>query len=186
LVSDGTPDVTAEELASFETAAGPVESSAAQVRVPTATRRGTEVASIGVDIPFVDDWTSGRPKSRVQRAAVSEIKSKPILVKMDAPELTDRESVPGPAEDANMVAGLYYSLGSFRSEGNAHKLTTLCPDLTPAIMPIEHQGRTFFRVVVGPIQVGQKPAIQRKIKAAGFYDAWTFTRIAANELPHPG
>ncbi len=135
-------DVAAQKLALFETAADPAE--ATLVRVPVAPRRGTEVASVGVDIPFVDDWTSVPPKSRVQSAAVSEIKSKPILVKFVALEPTDSKPVVGPVEDANLAAGLYYSLGSFRREVNAQKLATLCPDLTPVVMPIQHQGRTFF------------------------------------------
>ena len=186
LASDVTPDVTAEELASFETAAGLEESAAAQVRVPAAMRRGTEVASVGVDIPFVDDWTSARPEMPVQPAMVSEINSKPIPVKVDALEPADGKSVIRAAEDAVLVGGLYFSLGSFRREVNAKKLAVLCHDLSPAVMPVEYQGKTFFRVVVGPVRVGQKPSVQRKIKAAGFYDTWTFTQTAANIFPHPG
>ena len=87
---------------------------------------------------------------------------------------------------ADLAAGLYFSLGSFRSENNAQKLAALCPDLTPGVMSVEYQGKTFYRVVVGPVRVGHKPSVQRKIKAAGFYDAWTFTRMAANNFPHPG
>jgi hypothetical protein len=104
------------------------------------------------------------------RGAVAEINSKRIPVKLDAPELADGKSVISAAEDANVATGLYFPIGSFSGEVNAQKLGTLCPDLTPRVMPVEYQGK-FFGIMAGPVRVGQKPSLQRKIKAAEFYDA---------------
>ena len=76
------------------------------------------------------------------------------------------------------ASSLYYSLGSFKTERQAQKSADLRPNFTPSVMTAEIDGKTVYRVVVGPVKPEDRSAMKRKIAATGIHDAWAFTQVA--------
>ena len=90
----------------------------------------------------------------------------------------DSASARGKVGMDNAPGSLYYSLGSFKTEQQARKLADLRPNFSPSVMAAEIDGKTVYRVVVGPVKPADRNAVKRKIASAGIHDVWAFTQVA--------
>ncbi|MCT4609409.1 MAG: SPOR domain-containing protein [Pelagimonas sp.] len=86
---------------------------------------------------------------------------------------------PKPAAKSSSLSKPFIQLGIFSVEQNAKNTATAMRQkgLLPTIKPLKSNGKTFYRVVVGPAQTkSELTQIQKTVKASGFADAYAVSR----------
>lgn len=85
---------------------------------------------------------------------------------------------PAPAPRASSLERPYLQIGIFSVEQNAENTATSMREagMVPTVLKQESQGKTFWRVVVGPAATAsERAALLKKIKGVGFADAYAVT-----------
>ncbi len=96
---------------------------------------------------------------------------------LDAPA----EAAVTPKPEVKVASGLtkpFIQLGIFSIEQNAKNTATVMRSsgIVPTVLKQSSKGKTFWRVIVGPAQsADERAALLKKIKAAGFADAYAVT-----------
>lgn len=149
-------------LASFETASG--DEKPVVVKVDLAA---LQPVAEDVDRPFVH-FSKAKPHTPSQAPQAAAI-VEPEQVAVALPQK------PGNAALSNKPsAGVYYVIGSFRSNERAKRHMQTFRQLVPSVLQgkIGQEGREVFRVVVGPFEADQRSGAYRRIKRAGIPDTW--------------
>lgn len=154
--------IDGEELANFETAAGP-ESSPGPI-----TGETLEVAS-NFSEPFVDETAVvalPEPAPAPAETTPRDWQAKTIKT------AGKTEFEPGRELGNEPEAGLYFVIGSFREHENARKLRSQYRILTPSVLAANLEQGIVFRVVVGPFEQANAKRVHRSIYQAGITDSW--------------
>lgn len=161
-----------EELANFETAAGP------QSGLESSPGETLEVAS-NFSEPFIDETAVAvlpEPAPAVAETTPRDwqaetIKSPDKTAKM-IKTASKTEFEPGRELGREPEAGLYFVIGSFRQHENARKLRSQYRILTPSVLATSLEQGIVFRVVVGPFEQANAKRVHRSIYQAGIADSW--------------
>ncbi|MDH5750607.1 MAG: SPOR domain-containing protein [Rhodospirillales bacterium] len=81
--------------------------------------------------------------------------------------------------DVQRKGEMFYVIGSFSLKAYADRLAERHVKLDASIVSSEKNGRSLYRVVIGPFAQYEKKKFRRKILRAGIYDAWV-TNIDAS------
>jgi len=155
--SDGA--ATAEDLASFETAAG-----------------GTpgETSAVPADGLFI--FPEDRANFKIVAAArPEETAPAPGAAREDVfalPEAPELSRAAGAEVDSQPEAGLYFVIGSFRERAHARELRRRYRALTPSVLAASLDVGRVYRVVVGPFGQDQAKRVHQRIYQAGISDSW--------------
>ena len=164
-----TPLADAEGLDEFETAAGPAPDSGApqpQASVAPETDRAE---------PGSRESAPPLAPTAARRVATDD----PALAKLSAAVPPRRPPWQPRAARAAVGAGFYYVVGSFLYLDNAQSLAERHAPLVPTIVEARLDGRTHFRVVIGPFERSRGKDLRRRLRRAGISDAWA---IALNPV----
>ena len=156
-------------LDDFETAAGPApDPGAPQPQALVAPE--TQLAELG-------SGESAPPvaSSAADRDATGDL----AIAKLSAAVPPRRPPWQPQAARARVGTGFYYVVGSFRYLDNAQSLAERHALLAPTIVEARLDGRTHFRVVVGPFERLHGKTLRRRLRRAGITDAWA---IALNPV----
>lgn len=97
---------------------------------------------------------------------------------LDATPAPVAKPQPKPKPVASKLAKPFIQIGIFSVEQNAKNTATAMRQvgMVPTVKTHQSQGKTFWRVVVGPAQTGDEVAtLLKKIKGEGFSDAYAVT-----------
>ena len=160
--------VDGEEIADFETAAGP--ESSPESGLESGLGETLEVAS-NFSKPFVDETTVAalpEPAPAAAETSPGDWQAETIMTgKTVKPEFE-----PGQELGSEPEAGLYFVIGSFREHQNARKLRSQYRILTPSVLAANLEQGIVFRVVVGPFEQANAKRVHRSIYQAGITDSW--------------
>ena len=115
-------------------------------------------------------------------APTAEAEADPIAgaaAAIDAAEAADAPPAPNPAPDpAGALEKPYVQIGIFSIEANATRTADRLRGngIVPTVLEQESQGRTFWRVIVGPATSAEdRAAIRDQVRGMGFSDAYFVT-----------
>jgi hypothetical protein len=151
-------ETEAEALAAFVTAAGMAEPPPA----PTPSTRPSPSGHLGSPIEPVSTGL-------LEEENLSAVSALPI-----APAI-----VPKPASKPT-GSGVYLVVGSFLNLANAERRAERHWEMDPTIVEAKLDGRTHYRVVVGPYPQGERDQAHRYLIQAGVYDSWAIVLNPSN------
>jgi rare lipoprotein A len=129
---------------------------------------------------------SERPASRPQRSAAPAPAAAPSApapaASAPAPAATPAPAVPAPAAapaapttQAPLAGGSFIQVGIFSQESNAEGTASTLRDagIVPAVREQESNGKTVWRVLVGPVSTANdRAALLEQVRELGFADAY--------------
>jgi hypothetical protein len=77
-------------------------------------------------------------------------------------------------------SGFYFVIGSFGQPANADALAVRHGHWSPVVLPISLDGRTHYRVMVGPFDRDRIDATRRLLMRSGISDAWVIAAPSDN------
>jgi len=78
------------------------------------------------------------------------------------------------------VGGIYFVIGSFRSQQNALRLSGRHQRYAATTISAKLDGKKIYRVVVGPIEKGKGKTVHKNLRNTGLTDTWAI-RVNASE-----
>ncbi|MCG8511197.1 MAG: SPOR domain-containing protein [Rhodospirillales bacterium] len=191
LAAASEADVTVNQLADFETAAGSPDMA---VSVAVLQEEPAQAAVSGTPIRPVGVSHAGAPvEKRPHRNAIDVTPDLVAQILMDfavpprkpghaaepalVPAVVASETV---YERESAAPGLYYVIGSFGNLKNAKAAQIRHQDLGSSIVSAELDGRSLYRVTVGPFAKSDLRATRRMLTRAGIFDAWAI-RLEASD-----
>ena len=85
-----------------------------------------------------------------------------------------------PTHNSLLSSGRYLAIGSFRDFVRANKLRLRYKKFQPEIVLVTVKGKSFYRVIVGPVKINEKNKIYKLLKDAGLKSAW-FVKLGSGE-----
>ncbi|APZ53978.1 SPOR domain-containing protein [Salipiger abyssi] len=129
-------------------------------------------------MPEAPDVTEGT-LDPVAGAAAAAIDAAPETPPQETAPATPPQTAPTPpAKPASSLDKPFLQIGIFSIEQNANNTATSMRQdgMVPTVLKQSSSGKTFWRVIVGPAQnASERAALLKKIKAAGFTDAYAVT-----------
>ncbi len=134
-----------------------------------------------------------QPEPVVELTEATDIETTPLdpiagaAAAIDAAEAAQAEAaaptttpmpMPLPTNAASPLEKLFIQIGIFSIQGNALKTADLlrADGIIPTVLEQSSQGRTFWRVIVGPAMTSdERSALLAKVKELGFADAYYVT-----------
>jgi len=159
-------------------AGAPVELNVTALRRETVEDRPAETANPG------EVRDSDGPVDRVQEAkAIEETALDPIAGAAAAIDAADAPAAPTapapkPPVKTSSLDKPFIQIGIFSVEANANNTAGQMRNagMIPTVMAQSSNGKPFWRVVVGPAQSkSERSSLLKKVKAAGFSDAYAVT-----------
>jgi cell division protein FtsN len=187
--------IAGNELGAFETAAGDAGAAVGFVAAPkkpeqpiadTAKRQVRHAQPVDADNSALPSMAEVKPARTESTDLISEILTA-FVIPPRKPEPALEDAVIEPVLVAADTAlhetaepGLYYVIGSFADLDNAQSAQARFRHLGSAIVSAELDGRSLYRVTVGPFEKSAQRTTRRMLTRAGIYDAWAI-RLDASD-----
>ncbi|MBE1282792.1 MAG: SPOR domain-containing protein [Rhodobacteraceae bacterium] len=129
----------------------------------------------------IDDADTAAADNEISETALDPIAGAAAAIEASSPSTSGTPpSAPAPAQTApsSKLDKPYIQIGIFSVEANASRTADLMrgEGLKTTILAQEANGKKFWRVVVGPAQTkSERASLLKKVKAAGFTDAYAVT-----------
>ena len=171
-LDEGLPNV--EELANFETAAGPADSTPRPVTV-TRPLAAMNAATPAKPAPVL------KPAAKPAHRVIAKAYTQRVVAKLPERQLASLTRTVAPRAvapkrlamgNSEPDAGVYFVIGSFRNHANASEFAGRFEALIPEVLAAKLDGAPVYRVVVGPVPEGNERTVHRRISRAGLADTW--------------
>lgn len=127
------------------------------------------VPAVAVEVAELPPPAAEVPEAPVQMAALPEPVPAPTAVPQPVSEPRQAAATPSVpvAEDAR-----YLVIASFGTRDGAERLAGRHVDLKASVLAAEVKGKPAYRVVVGPVPLGELGAAEDRLEAAGIKESW--------------